>query len=189
MVLAITAVPLVVIIEGLSHSELLKTVDELDSMLRCLKFIDLLPCISCSKSVKEVAGNVRVPHDFKLDILAFNSSIVDVEGIVALHLGQLHETLHVHVSGVTHGAVVCSLLTGVDAWLVVRADIHKVEPVRHILEVCNVSVIRFSLTVNQAREAHLELLLESQFVVVSSGKGSILIPASWSVGESRQVFA
>lgn len=148
MVLAIAAVPLVVIIEGFSHSEFLKTVDELDSLLRGLKFINLLPRVSCSQSIKELVANGGVPNDFELDILALNVSIVDVEGIVALHLGQVHETLYGLISGVTHGRIVSSLNTGVDARFVVRANVHQVKLVRHKVDVGNILVSLLCLSVN-----------------------------------------
>jgi len=75
--------------------------------------------------------NGMVPTDFILDILALNNPIVDVEGIVAFHLSQVHEILHSLVISEAHRTVVSSLDTGVDAWFVVGANIDEVKLVRH----------------------------------------------------------
>lgn len=132
--------------------------------------------------------NRRVPDDFELDILALDLSIVDIEGVVALDLAHVHKALHVHLGSVAHGAVITFLLTAIAALIVVVTYIYKAQSVRHVIKFSNIFVSLFSFTVNQAREAHIELLLQSESIVVGSGENLTLVPATWSVGECREVF-
>jgi hypothetical protein len=187
VVLAAATVPFVVVIEGLRNSEFLEAVQELNSFSGSFEFVHLLPCISCSKGIEKMTVDRRVPVDFELDILSFDLSIVDIEGVVALNLAHVHEALHVNLGSVAHGAVITLLLRAVAALIVVVTYIHKAQTVRHVINFSNIFVTLFSLTVNQAREAHIELLLQSESIVVSSGEDLTLIPATRSVGECREV--
>jgi hypothetical protein len=54
--------------------------------------------------------------------------------------------------------------------------------------VSDIFVLFFSLAIDQAREAEIELLFNSQGVEVSPSEGLALLPASRLVRERRQVF-
>jgi hypothetical protein len=188
MVLTVAAVPLIVFVQCLSHSEFLEAVNKTDVSFRCLKFVYLGPSVSRSEAVEELRINSVMPDNFKLDVLALDISIVDIQRVIGLKINHVHEALHGHVVRESKGAVITLPLFTVKTFVVISGHIHESDIVGHVSDINDIFVLFFGFTANQAREAHVKLFFNSQGVEISSGEGFAFFPAKRFVREGRKIF-
>lgn len=148
MVLTRAAVPLVVFVQCLSHSEFLEAVNKTDVSFRCLKFVYLGPSVRRSEAVEELRINSVMPDNFKLDVLALDISIVDIQRVIGLKINHVHEALHGHVVREAKGAVITLPLFTVKTVVVISGHIHESDIVGHVSDINDIFVLFFGFTAN-----------------------------------------